>query len=450
MTTITVSAMTSGETWVLEASASTTIGELKVIMQAEHGGGLPSAQRFVLAGEVLDDALTVEDAGVEEESVLSWMTTYIAETITITVNATSLQQTLEFEIPVTTTVLQLKEIMTRKHDGGLASGQRFVLAGEVLPDDACLAEEGVEESSVITWMMILMDDSAGAGSDDIMVTVSISGEVDDAAVEIAVHPDWEVSFALARIVAAHPRLDPAAIGSMTMSVEGETLESDSLLDEFDIECGIVITCPTTAAEDEAGGESGEEEEQQQCVVTTGGESGEEEEEEQQQCVVTTGGESGEEEEEEEQQQCVVATKESNAWFEQQLQVVKDQLDEGGAAGATAATPGEADEEAGGQPAVDPETGAPFTEEWAAANFRQWPILKHGKRGADPSDPTWTAADEYDEEPIAIAREGVFDRFVSLFFAMYMLRLSLVGSVLYLSIRIPTAVGECIQDTSSHL
>ena len=85
MPTITVSAMSSGETLVLEASASTTIGELKVIMQAEHEGGLPSAQRFVLAGEALDDALTVEDAGVEEETVLSWMTAYIAETITITV-----------------------------------------------------------------------------------------------------------------------------------------------------------------------------------------------------------------------------------------------------------------------------------------------------------------------------------------------------------------------------
>ena len=149
MPTITVSAMSSGTTWVLEATASTTIGELKVIMQAEHGGGLPSTQRFVLGGEALDDALTVEEARVEEESVLSWMTAYVAETITITVNATSLQRTLELEIPVTMTVLQLKGLMSRKYGGGPASGQRFVLAGEVLPDRACLEEEGVEEQSVL-------------------------------------------------------------------------------------------------------------------------------------------------------------------------------------------------------------------------------------------------------------------------------------------------------------
>ena len=255
MPTITVSAMSSGETLVLEASASTTIGELKVIMQAEHGGGLPSAQRFVLGGEALDDALTVEEAGVEEESVLSWITAYVAETITITVNATSLQRTLELEIPVTMTVLQLKGLMSREYGGGPASGQRFVLAGEVLPDRACLEEEGVEEQSVLVWLMIIMDDSGASGSDDIIVNVFITGETSGtAAMKITVQLDWEVSFALARIADAHPRLDPAHVASMTMSIEGETLDNDSLLDEFDLDAGGVvdITGPTCDAADATG------------------------------------------------------------------------------------------------------------------------------------------------------------------------------------------------------
>ena len=254
MPTLTVSAMSSGETWELEATASTTIGELKVIMQAEHGGGLPSAQRFVLAGEALDDALTVEDAGVEEETVLSWMATYTVENITIKVNATSIGKMLKLEIPVTMTVLQLKGLMSREYGGGPASGQRFVLAGEVLPDRACLEEEGVEEQSVLVWLMIIMDDSGASGSDDIIVNVFITGETSGTAVETTVQLDWSVSFALTRIAAAHPRLDPADVASMTMSVEGETLDNDSLLDEFDLDAGGVvdITGPTCDAADATG------------------------------------------------------------------------------------------------------------------------------------------------------------------------------------------------------
>jgi serine/threonine protein kinase len=56
--TITVRAMSSGETWVLEASATTTFGELKTTMQAEHDGGLPSEQLFHRGG----DARTGEEA----------------------------------------------------------------------------------------------------------------------------------------------------------------------------------------------------------------------------------------------------------------------------------------------------------------------------------------------------------------------------------------------------
>jgi len=152
MPTITVSAMSSGTTWVLEATASTTIGELKVIMQAEHGGGLPSAQTFVLGGEKLNDALTVEDAGVEEETVLSWMATYTVENITIKVNATSIGKMLKLEIPVTMTVLQLKGLMSREYGGGPASGQCFILAGQVLRDVMCLEEEGVLKESVLVWL----------------------------------------------------------------------------------------------------------------------------------------------------------------------------------------------------------------------------------------------------------------------------------------------------------
>ena len=166
------------------------------------------------------------------------------------VNATSLQRTLELEIPVTMTVLQLKGLMSREYGGGPASGQRFVLAGEVLPDRACLEEEGVEEQSVLVWLMIIMDDSGASGSDDIIINVFITGEMSGtAAMEITVQLDWEVSFALERIADAHPRLDPAHVASMTMSIEGETLDNDSLLDEFDLDAGGVvnITCDADGA-----------------------------------------------------------------------------------------------------------------------------------------------------------------------------------------------------------
>ena len=71
-TTVTVSTA-GGKTLTVRASTNSTILELKVKMQAEHSGGAPAEQSFVLGGEILADDLSIEDAGLQEESVLMWI-----------------------------------------------------------------------------------------------------------------------------------------------------------------------------------------------------------------------------------------------------------------------------------------------------------------------------------------------------------------------------------------
>ena len=60
MLSIPVKSITSGEMFTLTAASSTTIGELKAMMEAEHGGGPAAMQIFVLGGERLDNDLTID------------------------------------------------------------------------------------------------------------------------------------------------------------------------------------------------------------------------------------------------------------------------------------------------------------------------------------------------------------------------------------------------------
>jgi len=160
MLSIPVKSIASGEMFTLTAASSTTIGELKAMMEAEHGGGPAAMQTFVLGGERLDNDLTIDDAGVEEETVVTWMTTYSPPPPLVLRHITGKQYAVEVNESTTgleiKTMMSTKEDMLPEHSNIPPSRQLIICEGKQMQDEDTVGEMTMGDwgrRSMVRWVV---------------------------------------------------------------------------------------------------------------------------------------------------------------------------------------------------------------------------------------------------------------------------------------------------------
>ena len=206
MLSIPVKSISSGEMFTLTAASSTTIGELKAMMEAEHGGGPAAMQTFVLGGELLDNDLTIEDAGVEEETVVTWMTTYspppplvlqvVLHHITGKQYAVEVNEcTTGHEIK---TMMSTKEDMLPEHSNIPPSRQLIICAGNQMQDEDTVGEIDLLEQSMVRWVVRPAPPPPDEPSDpvDLCFKIGLNPEVHT----VRLDQEWTIARAIDELV----------------------------------------------------------------------------------------------------------------------------------------------------------------------------------------------------------------------------------------------------------